>query len=55
MEVHSFKEHYRTSQTRTWMKDEIDFLIEDTFSYDEDIDDERDIRRKKLAYKRKYC
>ena len=30
---------------------EIDFLIEDGFSYDEDLDDERDIKRKKLALK----
>jgi len=30
---------------------EIDFLIEDGFSYDEDMDDERDIKRKKLALK----
>jgi hypothetical protein len=26
-------------------------LIEDSFAYDEDIDDDRDIKRKKLAYK----
>jgi len=32
-------------------KEEISFLMEDTFSYDEDIDDDRDIRRKKLALK----
>ena len=31
--------------------DEIDFLIEDSFNYDEEIDDERDIKRKKLALK----
>jgi len=31
--------------------EEINFLMEDTFSYDEDIDDDRDIRRKKLALK----
>ena len=31
--------------------EEINFLMEDTFSFDEDIDDERDIRRKKLALK----
>lgn len=31
--------------------DEIDFLIEDSFKYDEDLDDERDIKRKKLALK----
>mgnify|MGYP003675300469 FL=1 len=31
--------------------DEIDFLMEDNFSYDEDIDEDRDIKRKKLALK----
>jgi hypothetical protein len=32
-------------------QEEINFLMEDTFSFDEDVDDERDIRRKKLALK----
>jgi len=31
--------------------EEINFLMEDTFSYDEDVDDDREIRRKKLAMK----
>ena len=31
--------------------DEIDFLIEDRFSFDEEYDDEKDIKRKKLALK----
>jgi hypothetical protein len=31
--------------------EEINFLMEDQFSYDEEIDEERDIRRKKLALK----
>jgi len=31
--------------------DEINFLIEDNFLYDEDLDDERDVKRKKLAFK----
>mgnify|MGYP000173703654 CR=1 FL=1 len=31
--------------------DEIDFLIEDQFDFDEDVDDEKDIKRKKLALK----
>ena len=44
------KEYYK--QTKSHLdNDEIDFLIEDNFSFDEDIDDERDVRRKKLAYK----
>jgi len=32
-------------------RDEIDFLMEDNFKYDEEVDEERDIRRKKLALK----
>lgn len=31
--------------------EDIDFYIEDKFGYDEDVDDEKDIRRKKLAFK----
>ena len=44
------KEYYK--QTKSHLEsDEIDFLLEDQFSFDEDIDDERDIKRKKLAFK----
>ena len=44
------KEYYK--QTRPHLNiEEIDFLIEDTFDYDEDIDDERDVRKKRLAFK----
>jgi hypothetical protein len=44
------REYYK--QTKSHLdNDEVNFLIEDSFAYDEDIDDERDIRRKKLAYK----
>ena len=44
------REYYR--QTKSHLDyDEVNFLIEDSFSYDEDVDEERDIRRKKLAYK----
>ena len=32
-------------------KEEIDFLMQDNFSYEEDVDEERDIRKKKIAYK----
>jgi hypothetical protein len=40
------------NQTKSHLtKDEIDFLIEDNFSIDEEIDEQRDIKRKKLAYK----
>ena len=31
--------------------EEINFLIEDSFNYDEELDDEKDIKRKKLALK----
>ena len=43
-------EHYK--QTKPHLNtEEINFLMEDQFSYDEEVDDERDIRRKKLALK----
>jgi hypothetical protein len=43
-------EYYK--QTKPHLdNEEINFLMEDTFSYDEDMDDDRDIRRKKLALK----
>ena len=43
-------EYYK--QTKPHLNtEEINFLMEDTFSFDEDVDDERDIRRKKLALK----
>ena len=44
------KEYYK--QTKPHLDtDEVDFLLEDNFHYDEDLDEERDIRKKKLAYK----
>ena len=44
------REYYQ--QTKPHLSaDEVDFLIEDNFSYDEEVDEERDIRRKKLAFK----
>jgi hypothetical protein len=40
------------NQTKSHLtKDEIDFLIDDNFSFDDEIDEQRDIKRKKLAYK----
>lgn len=44
------KEYYRKSKPHL-DSEEIEFLMEDEFSYDEDLDDERDIRKKKLAFK----
>ena len=44
------KEYY--TQTKPHLNtEEINFLMEDQFSYDEDVYDDRDIRRKKLALK----
>ena len=44
------REYYQ--QTKPHLSaDEVEFLIEDNFSYDEEVDEERDIRRKKLAFK----
>ena len=44
------REYYK--QTKSHLdNDEISFLLEDKFSYDEELDDNRDIKRKKLAYK----
>ena len=43
-------EYYK--QTKPHLnQEEINFLMEDSFSYDEEVDEERDIRRKKLALK----
>ena len=43
-------EYYK--QTKPHLNiEEIGFLMEDSFSYDEEVDEERDIRRKKLALK----
>ena len=40
------------TQTKSHLsKDEIDFLIDDNFSFDEEVDEPKDIKRKKLAYK----
>jgi len=44
------KEYYK--QTKNHLSsEEIDFLIEDSFSYDEEENTEREIKRKKLAFK----
>ena len=44
------REYYK--QTKSHLTDdEISFLIEDSFKYDEDVDEERDVKRKKLAFK----
>jgi hypothetical protein len=44
------REYYK--QTKPHLdNEEINFLMEDEFSYEEDLDDEREIKRKKLALK----
>tara|TARA_E500000331_G_scaffold334368_1_gene359485 strand:- start:1538 stop:2707 length:1170 start_codon:yes stop_codon:yes gene_type:complete len=44
------EEYYK--QTRPHLDyEEVKFLMEDNFEYDEDVDEERDVRKKKLAYK----
>ena len=44
------REYYK--QSKPYLDNsEVNLLIEDNFQYDEDLDDERDIRKKKLAYK----
>ena len=44
------REYYK--QTKPHLdNEEINFLMEDNFSFDEDVDDDREIRRKKLALK----
>ena len=43
-------EYYRNTKPHL-SGDEISFLMEDQFSYDEEVDDEKDIKRKKLALK----
>ena len=44
------KEYYKKAKPHL-NEEEIGFIMEDNFQYDEDIDDERDIRKKKLAQK----
>ena len=44
------REYYQNTNPNLDSED-INFLMEDKFSYDEDVDDERDIRRKKLERK----
>ena len=44
------KEYYNTTKPHL-NSEEIDFLIKDKFSYDEEIDDATNVKRKQLAYK----
>ena len=44
------REYYKKTKPHL-DNEEIAFLLEDNFAYDEDLDDERDIRKRKLAFK----
>jgi len=44
------KEYYKTTKPHL-ESDEVDFIMEDKFSFDEEMDEEKDVRRKKLAMK----
>lgn len=49
-DISLLREYYRQSKPHL-SEDEISFLIEDSFSYDEEVEEERDIKRKQLALK----
>ena len=44
------REYYKQAKSHL-DSEEINFMIEDNFSYDDEVDEEREIRKKKLAYK----
>lgn len=46
----ALKEYYKLTKPHLDAEERA-FLLNENFSYDEDIDDERDIRKKKIAYK----
>lgn len=46
----ALREYYARTKSHL-SADEVDFLIEENFSYDEDVDEEKDIKRKKIALK----
>jgi len=45
------REYYETKY-KSYDREDIDFLLEDKFSYDEELDEERDVRLKKIERKR---
>ncbi len=49
-ETQLLREYYETTRPHL-DSEEISFLMEDNFSYDEELDEDRDVRRKKLARK----
>ena len=44
------KEYYKNTKPHL-NQEEVDFIMEDNFSFDEEMDEERDIKKKKLAFK----
>ena len=44
------KEYYKNTKPHL-DQEEINFIMEDNFSFDEEVDEERDIKKKKLAFK----
>ena len=44
------REYYKKTKSHL-TAEEVEFLIEDTFSYDEEVDEEREIKKKKIALK----
>ena len=44
------REYYKSTKPHL-SSDEINFMLDDNFSYDEETDEQRDVKRKKLAYK----
>jgi len=51
LDNHTLLTEYYKSTKPHLSQDEIEFVMEDTFSYDEDMDEDREIKRKKLAMK----
>ena len=44
------REYYKKTKPHL-DQEEIEFILEDSFSYDEELDEDRDVRKKKLAFK----
>ena len=51
MDNHTLLKKYYDVTKPHLKSDEIDFIMEDKFSYDEEVDGEKDVKRKKLAMK----
>ena len=51
LDNHTLLTEYYKSTKPHLSQEEIEFVMDDTFSYDEDVDEDREIKRKKLAMK----